>query len=156
MDKEKLIQELHKEGVSKKAREAALKKLAGITDLSKLDYDYQSAMNAGMVPDPRGHWDNKFKKMSHITAGEDSIYSNPVTQGGEWNRLEKPLPTGEEWSFTPSLYQQLRIPKQEYVDYFNNAESGAGGAVLNYPEEQKRDVIKNGIIKNILKNGEKK
>lgn len=156
MDKEKLLSKLHKEGVSKKARELALKKLAGITNLSNLDYDYSSAVKAGMAPDERGHWDNKFKRLSHITAGRDSIYSNPVTPAGDWSQLDKPLPTGEEWQFTPSLYQKLRIPKEEYQKYFKEVESGKGGAILNYPDEEKMSIIKNGIIEKILKNGEKK
>ena len=155
-EKEKLKSELHREGLSRKARETALQKLAGISDLSSLDYDYQGAMNAGMVPDQRGHWDNKFKKMSHITAGDDSVYSNPITQGGQWSKLSTPLPSGEEWQFEPSMYQQLRIPEEQYRNYFNQNESGVGGAVLNYPEEKRLPVIRNGIIQNIIKKGEKK
>ena len=154
--KEKLISDLHKEGISKKAREAAIKKLAGMMDLSSLDYDYQSAAKEGMTPDKRGHWDNKFKRMSHITAGDDSVYSNPITQGGKWSQLEKPLQSGEEWQFEPSIYQQLRIPEREYTNYFRENESGAGGAVLKYPEEKRLSVLPDGIIKKIIKNGEKK
>lgn len=142
---DELFDVLHGQGVSKNARIQALKKLSNKIDLNSLDYDYQGAINAGMVPDKRGHWDNKFKKMSHITAGTDSMYSNLVTPGGEWSKLDKPLPTGEEWQFTPSLYQQLRIPKEEYQRYFNEAESGKGGAILNIPEEKKK-----GIIQDVL------
>jgi len=142
---DELFDTLHGQGVSKNARIQALKKLSNKIDLNSLDYDYQGAINAGMVPDKRGHWDNQFKKMSHITAGTDSMYSNPVTPAGEWSKLDKPLPTGEEWQFTPSLYQQLRIPKEEYQRYFNEAESGKGGAILNIPEEKKK-----GIIQDVL------
>lgn len=143
---DELFNKLHGQGVSKKARIKALENLGKQIDLGSLDYDYQGAIQAGMVPDSRGHWDNKFKKLSHITAGTDSIYSNPVTPAGEWSRLDKPMATGEEWKFTPSLYQKLRIPKEEYQRYFTEAESGKGGAMLDYQDEEK----KKGIIQDIL------
>jgi len=143
---DELFNKLHGQGVSKKARIKALENLGKQIDLGSLDYDYQGAIQAGMVPDSRGHWDNKFKKLSHITAGTDSIYSNPVTPAGEWSRLDKPMATGEEWKFTPSLYQKLRIPKEEYQRYFSEAESGKGGAILDYQDEEK----KKGIIQDIL------
>lgn len=149
---DQLFDKLHSPGISKKARIKALENLGKQIDLSSLDYDYQGALQAGMVPDSRGHWDNKFKRLSHITAGTDSIYSNPVTPAGEWSQLEKPLPTGEEWKFTPSLYQRLRIPKEEYQRYFKEAESGKGGAILDYPEEEK----KKGIIQYVLDQNRKK
>ena len=143
---EELFNKLHGQGVPKKARIKALENLGKQIDLGSLDYDYQGAIKSGMVPDSRGHWDNKFKRLSHITAGTDSIYSNPVTPAGEWSQLEKPLLTGEEWKFTPSLYQKLRIPKEEYQRYFKEAESGKGGAILDYDEEER----KKGIIQDIL------
>ncbi len=155
MDKEKLISELHQSGKSKKARMRALEKLSQSGQLENLDYDYKAAMDAGMIPDKRGHWDNKFKKPSHITFGSDSIYSSPVTQGGEWEQLKEPMQTGEEWKYSPSLYQQLRIPKEEYQKYFNEAESGQGGAILNYPEETRNPVLKDYIISNIIKEKKK-
>jgi hypothetical protein len=144
---DELFDVLHGQGVSKNARIQALKKLSNKIDLNNLDYDYEGAVKEGMVPDKRGHWDNQFKKMSHITAGTDSMYSNPVTPAGEWSKLDKSLPTGEEWKFTPSLYQQLRIPKEEYQKYFNEVESGKGGAILNIPEEKKKGIIQNVLNK---------
>jgi hypothetical protein len=151
MEKEKLLKSLN-EKTSREAKINALKKISNIKDLSNLDYDYQGAVNAGMTPDERGHWDNKFKRPNHITFGSDSIYSNPINQGGEWSKLNKPQPTGEEWQFTPSLYQQLRIPKEEYQKYFSEQEAGKGGAILDYPIENNNSAM--NIIKNILnKNG---
>ena len=141
-----LFNVLHSPGKTKQERIEALNKLGKQIDLNTLDYDYKGAIQSGMVPDKRGHWDNKFKKISHITAGSDSIYSNPVTQGGEWSQLEKPLSTGEEWQFTPSLYQKLRIPKSEYEKYFKEAESGQGGAILNYPENKKQQTLVDYIL----------
>jgi hypothetical protein len=151
MDKEKLISELHQSGKSKKARMMALEKLSQTGELKNLDYDYKAAMDSGMVPDKRGHWDNKFKKPSHITFGSDSVHSNPVIQGGEWKKLEQPAKTGEEWQYSPSLYQKLRNPKKEYQEYFNKQESGKGGAILDYPEDEKKPILKNYIISNINK-----
>lgn len=149
---DELFNKLHSPGVTKKARIKALENLGRQIDLGSLDYDYQGAINAGMIPDERGHWDNKFKKPSHITFGTDSIYSNPISQGGEWNQLPKPTETGEEWKYTPSLYQKLRVPRNEFVNYFKEAESGKGGAILDYPEEEK----KKGIIQYVLDQNRKK
>lgn len=136
-----LFDTLNRPGESKKSRIDALNKLKSKIDLNTLDYDYERAIKEGMTPDERGHWDNKYKRPSHITYGEDSIYSNPLQQGGQWKQLEKPLPTGEEWSFEPSLYQKLRIPKEQYQNYFNQVESGKGGAVLQYDEPKKMSLV---------------
>ena len=147
---DELFDTLNRPGESKKSRVDALNKLKQKIDINKLDYDYERAIKEGMTPDERGHWDNKFKKPSHITYGEDSIYSNPLAQGGQWKQLDKPLETGEEWIFQPSLYQKLRIPKEEYDKYFKEVESGKGGAVLQYDEPKKMsimDYIRKGIKK---------
>jgi len=150
MGEEELFDVLHRPGETKKSRIKALEKLSKIIDLNKLDYDYNAAIKAGMAPDERGHWENKFKKPSHITFGSDSIYSNPISKGGEWEEIT-PLPTGESYQFTPSLYQQLRVPKKEYENYFKDFESGKGGAILNYPKEDNKAILKDYIISNILK-----
>lgn len=48
---DELFNQLHGQDVSKKARIEALKKLSNKIDLNNLDYDYQGAIQAGMVPD---------------------------------------------------------------------------------------------------------
>lgn len=98
------------------------------------DYDYKGAVKAGFKPDYRNHWGNEFKTAEHITAGDDSIYNTKETPLGKWEQLEKPLPTGEGHSFTPSPYQLDKFGLQNYINYFKRIESGKGGAILKLPK----------------------
>jgi len=132
---------LHSSKTSDAQKKKALNAL--VSKYKDLDYDYQGAFNAGIRPDDRGHWDNKYKTPKHITAGTDSIYNTKETPLGNWKQLERPLETGEEWKFEPSEYQVKNIGEDKYKDYFRQYEAGKGGAVLKLPSRSMFDKIRN-------------
>jgi len=85
------------------------------------DYDMEGFMreNPGFMPGPGQHYPDKFKLPGHITFSNESKYSTPDTQGGQWTML----PDGR-WTFTPSQFNLQQHSPQELQDYFNKYESG--------------------------------
>lgn len=60
------------------------------------DYDMNAAFKAGEQPDERGHMSDRFKKPSHPTFSDESVYNNEQNRGGHWEDLG-----GGKWAFTP-------------------------------------------------------
>jgi len=60
------------------------------------DYDMKGAFTAGEQPDERGHMTDRFKKPTHPTFSDESIYADDKNKGGHWAQ------TGDgKWSFAP-------------------------------------------------------
>jgi hypothetical protein len=52
--------------------------------LDLADYDLRGAYLAQLARDSRGHMGDEFKKPNHPTFSDQSIYSTPEAQGGQW------------------------------------------------------------------------
>lgn len=82
------------------------------------DYDMARYLREGGQP-TAGHYPDTYKKPSHPTFSEESVYHGPDAEGGRWNRL----PDGS-YTFTPgpANYQGRSI--REMQDYFRRVEPG--------------------------------
>jgi len=55
-------------------------------DRSGSDYDLHGAYLAGEQPAVTGHLTDRFKKPNHPTFSQESQYSTPENQGGQWSQ----------------------------------------------------------------------
>lgn len=85
--------------------------------LQDKDYDMEAAKKAGVQPDERGHYPDTFKLPTHITFSDESMYHNPINQGGHWDHVQ-----GDEWNFTPGPANLQHHTVQELQDYFKKNE----------------------------------
>jgi hypothetical protein len=90
------------------------------------DYDLAGYIAKYGVPDQsKGqHLTDEFKMPNHMTFSDESMYSNPTTQGGHWDQGGQNL-----YSFTPSQYNLENTPATKLIDYFKNVEQP--GTYLN-------------------------
>lgn len=82
-------------------------------------YDVQGAWLADQLAGPGKHGSDVWKKPSHITFSDESMYSTPQMTGGKWR------PIGEEsgpWSFTPSPFNLWVTPVDVLKKYFRERE----------------------------------
>lgn len=85
------------------------------------DYDLQGAYLDNMQKSSNDHMGDKFKKPNHMTFSNQSIYSNPQQQGGEWT-------DNTFWASPYNLQQHSAI---DLADYFKRVEPD-GSVVLPY------------------------
>lgn len=81
------------------------------------DYDMAAATAAGVQPDENGHWPDTYKRPTHITFSDESIYHGPENPGGHWERVQ-----GDEWNFTPGTANLRHHSAEELQDYFQRYE----------------------------------
>ena len=103
------------------------KAFTGYAEGGSVDYDYAAAEQAGVRPDEYGHMPDTYKLPNHMTFSQDSIYSTPEHQGGQW------ADAGDgSWVFWPSEYNMTQhdIPTMER--YFRETEQGIPGRPDSY------------------------
>jgi hypothetical protein len=85
------------------------------------DYDYQSYIERYGVPDQsKGqHLTDEFKLPNHITFSDESVYSTPEQQGGQWKE------EGGRWHYYASPYVVNRQGAGRITDYFKRFEPDA-------------------------------
>ena len=84
------------------------------------DYDLESYISKYGDPGQAGtgkHLTDEFKLPNHMTFSNESIYSNPETQGGRWQSGGN-----DRWAFTPSDFNLTRHDSKTLADYFHNYE----------------------------------
>jgi hypothetical protein len=81
------------------------------------DYDTRGAFLAGMQPDARGHLADTYKLPNHITFSNESIFSNPLQQGGRWETG----PDGRS-QFHASEFNLQNYPAERLQQYFQQQE----------------------------------
>lgn len=94
-----------------------LKSLSENRDVSKdaENYDIERYQKeSGAAANQSGHSPDTYKKPNHPTFSQESIYSNPLQQGGVWS---------QEGKFTPSALNLKNMPADEMQSYFNEVES---------------------------------
>lgn len=77
-------------------------------DLSKdlYTYDLRGAWKAGEAPDKAGHLTDRYKKPSHITFSDESMYHGGIWRGGSWGEKSfEPGPVNLQF-YTPEQLQQ--------------------------------------------------
>src|SRR5205085_1014692 len=76
------------------------------------DYDLRGAFKAGLTPDSKsGHWPDTFKKPSHPTFSNESMYHGTDGNiGGTWGR------ENDKDTFTPSETNLKNMPREELQD----------------------------------------
>lgn len=98
------------------------------------DYDLQGAYKAGLTPGQNGHLPDTFKKPSHMTFSNESIYSGvDGNQGGEWSQDEN-----GHWSFAPGPTNLANHTPEELKSYFDTYEPDA---TLMLPQKSALDVL---------------
>lgn len=100
------------------------------------DYDLRGAYKAGITPDPlTGHWPDTFKKPSHPTFSDQSIYSSLTgTRPGTWK--------GETYTPMPPMQRAPQTP-QEMFDFINQPRPGY--RVLRNPQQEALNTVTNAI-----------
>jgi hypothetical protein len=80
------------------------------------DYDLRGAfrdlMSGGMSQADNGHLGDRYKKPNHPTFSNQSVYSSPTMQGGEW--------IGSD--FKPSAYNLQNMSPDQLREYFKRVE----------------------------------
>lgn len=96
------------------------------------DYDYEGYEKKYGKLDPdwqkKGHLTDEFKKPSHITFSDESIYHSAETPGGRWSKED------DKWHFTASEFNVQQHGEDKLRRYFKEREPDA---VLHLPEKGK-------------------
>jgi hypothetical protein len=103
--------------------------LANLPPKQQQDYDTLGYIaKYGMLPDQsKGeHLTDEFKMPNHMTFSDESMYSNPTTQGGNWKQGGQDL-----WAYTPSEFNLKTTPLKDLMKYFQRIENP--GTALNMP-----------------------
>lgn len=108
------------------------------------DYDmdgYIKKYGTDKPSHPNGHYTDEFKRPSHITFSDQSIYHSKETPGGQWRRMND---AGEEvdetdetgrWHYKPSDYVVKQQGAEKLRRYFKDQEPDS---VLDLPEEKSK------------------
>lgn len=85
------------------------------------DYDLRGFFRSGEAFAKNGHGSDRWKKPNHPTFSNESVYSGPDTQGGQW--VQSP---GGKWLFVATPQNLKFRNRKELGDYFRDAEPGNG------------------------------
>lgn len=77
------------------------------------DYDVRGFWAEGLTPDERNHGSDKYKKPSHPTFSEESVYHKGEAQGGQW--VEGP---NGQWSFHAGPTNREYWDRDTLANYF--------------------------------------
>ncbi len=80
------------------------------------DYDLRGAFKANISKDSRGHGPDTFKKPNHPTFSDQSMYSTPQMQGGQW------IERDNQTFYVPSPVNLQHRSFEDLQDYFNKIE----------------------------------
>ena len=88
---------------------------------AETDYDMSRYLREGgqRPEDPSGHYPDTYKKPTHPTFSEESIYHGPEAQGGRWQQM----PDGS-YTFVPGPMNYQGRSIREMQDYFRRVEPG--------------------------------
>lgn len=84
---------------------------------SAQDYDLRGAWQAGLGRAGNGHFPDTYKKPNHPTFNNESVYSTPEHQGGQWAGTD-----GGPWTFWASPENVRNMPVLQLQDYFRRVE----------------------------------
>lgn len=85
-----------------------------IRDLA--DYDLRGAWKSGAAKSANGHLPDTYKKPSHPTFSNESIYARQALPGGTWGF------SGGADTFTPSALNDAQYPNGQLDSYFQRVE----------------------------------
>ncbi len=90
-------------------------------DMGVPDYDYDAwrAANPGVEMSPGQHYPDTYKLPNHPTFSDQSIYSEPNAQGGQWGKNDN-----GSWNFTPGAANLQHFTPKQLQDYFGRVEPG--------------------------------
>lgn len=102
-------------------------------------YDYRNFYNEDpnrayrmLKDDPEAHFTDRYKKPSHPTFSDESIYSNSNTPGGHWYNID------DKYIYEPSEYTgtpERNAKRREYM--MNTGEGYAVGNKVYFPNDER-------------------
>jgi hypothetical protein len=97
-------------------------KQIGHSEAETRDYDLRGAFKANLHSDDRGHLDDTYKKPSHHTASNESIYSDPANPGGRWVGRGHTYRGSSQWDYYASPANMQHYSKPDMLKYFQQVE----------------------------------